>query len=101
MTEHLVQYYGASLFPVMVAYGGGWLAALAVAYPELFESRTGALGKDNKTSETLRDGVIRTLYEAFYGKDALRENHLPSEGALQEYLLLYAPRCGCSPYTQE
>ncbi|MCK5863402.1 MAG: HEAT repeat domain-containing protein [Candidatus Hydrogenedentes bacterium] len=99
MSEHLVQYYGTYLFPVMVAYNGGWLASLAKHYPDLFQSETAAHAKDNETEE--KQGVLETiihiLQKILYGNIMSLEEESHAESTFKEYLRLHPPCCGCTP----
>ena len=93
MTDHLVHYYGASLFPVTVAYNGGWLAVLARQYPNLFVTDMALEKKNDLTGYTSINNFAHILAQMLRDDN----NASFSESRIEEYLRLYAPRCGCAP----
>lgn len=93
MTDHLVYYYGANLFPVTAAYNGGWLSALAKQYPKMFAQETFLQEKDDISGNEILNNFRNIFGELLSGS---------SSGSLEEhsfekYLRVYVPRCGCAP----
>lgn len=97
MTEHLVQYYGETLFPVTASYNGGWLALLSERYPQMFDMDYLPNIKANKafdgTENNYKSLIHRLLAEAgFEIKEESKRG-----GRVRDYLNIYIPHCGCRP----
>ncbi|HDP35451.1 MAG TPA: hypothetical protein ENN29_10125 [Candidatus Hydrogenedentes bacterium] len=98
MEAHLLQYYGETLFPVMVAYGSGWFGALAERFPKMFTGAADKLSAPTKKGEGRL--AFWEMLSAFLGEEfpengssvagrGVRESDSP------EYVYSPLPRCGC------
>ena len=95
MADHIVQYYGKQLFPVTVAYGGGWLLTLAETYPSLFNSDIDA--KNDAENLSLSENLTNTLLDMLSISNSPSNANSPDAADIEEYLHRYLPGCGCIP----
>jgi hypothetical protein len=97
MSEHLVQYYGETLFPVTAAYNGGWLALLSEIYPQMFTSELFLDGK-NEAGSVINENDLLSLIRNILVDAGFEIGDASSLGGeVQDYLGGYILHCGCRP----
>jgi len=97
MTEHLVQYYGETLFPVTAYYNAGWLALLSEIYPQMFNMDYLPNINKNKAFDGKKNNYTSLIHRllAAAGFEIKEESKNGKKAA--DYLNIYVPQCGCRP----